>query len=85
MFFGLCNSLATFQAMMNKILKDYIDQGWIVIYMDDMLIFSKDLDTHWKQTLSILKRLEKQDLYLKAEKCKFDCQEVDFQSSNRTP
>ena len=46
--------------------------------MDDMLIFSKDLDTHQKQTVSILKRLEKQDLYLKAEKCKFDCQEVDF-------
>ena len=78
MFFGLCNSPATFQAMMNDIFKDYINQGWIMIYMDDMLIFSKDCDTHWKRTVLVLKRLEKQDLYLKAEKCKFDCQEVDF-------
>ena len=78
MFFGLCNSPATFQAMMNNIFKDYIDQGWIVIYMDDMLIFSKDRDTHQKRTALVLERLEKQDLYLKAEKCKFDCQEVDF-------
>ena len=64
--------------MMNEIFKDYIDQEWIVIYMDDMLIFSEDLDTHRKQILLILERLEKQGLYLKAEKCKFDCQEVDF-------
>ena len=69
MFFGLCNSSATFQAMMNKIFKDYINQGWIVIYMDNMLIFSEDLNTHQKWTLLILERLEKQDLYLKAEKC----------------
>ena len=70
MFFGLCNSPATFQAMMNSIFKDYIDQEWIVIYMDDMLIFSKDLTTHKKWTAFILERLEQYDLYLKAEKCK---------------
>ena len=78
MFFELCNSPATFQVMMNDIFKDYIDQGWIVIYMDDMLIFSKDLNTHQKQTALILERLEKQNHYLKAEKCIFDCQKVDF-------
>ena len=50
MFFGLCNSPATFQAMMNEIFKDMIDEGWIIIYMDNILIFSKDLDEHQKWT-----------------------------------
>ena len=38
MFFGLCNSPATFQAMMNDIFADMIREGWLHIYMDDMLI-----------------------------------------------
>ena len=37
MFFGLCNSLAMFQAMINKIFKEMLDEGWMVIYMDDIL------------------------------------------------
>jgi hypothetical protein len=78
MFFGLCNSPATFQAMMNHLFKDMIDEGWIVIYMDDILIFSKDLAEHQKRTRRVLQRLQENDLYLKAEKCKFDVQEVEF-------
>ena len=46
MFFGLCNSPATFQAMMNEIFKDMLDEEWIVIYMDNILIFSKDQKEH---------------------------------------
>lgn len=46
MFFGLCNSPATFQMFMNDLFKDIIDEGWLLIYMDDMLIFSEDMDTH---------------------------------------
>ncbi|ESK82006.1 reverse transcriptase-rnase h-integrase [Moniliophthora roreri MCA 2997] len=42
MFFGLTNSPATFQAFMNDILKDFIDKGWCIVYMDDILIFSND-------------------------------------------
>uniref|UniRef100_A0A0W0F7V0 Reverse transcriptase domain-containing protein n=1 Tax=Moniliophthora roreri TaxID=221103 RepID=A0A0W0F7V0_MONRR len=42
MFFGLTNSPATFQAFMNDILKDFINKGWCVVYMDDILIFSDD-------------------------------------------
>ena len=41
MFFGLCNSPATFQAMMDSIFEDEVHEGWIIIYMDDILIFSK--------------------------------------------
>ncbi|ESK82885.1 reverse transcriptase-rnase h-integrase [Moniliophthora roreri MCA 2997] len=39
MFFGLSNSLATFQAFMNNILSDFINEGWCIVYMDDILIF----------------------------------------------
>src|SRR5271154_1206394 len=43
MFFGLCNSPATFQSMMDEIFRDEINEGWIIIYMDDMFIFTKEL------------------------------------------
>ena len=78
MFFGLCNSLATFQAMMNKIFKDMIDKEWIVMYMDDILIFSKDFKEHQQRTWQVLQRLLENDLFLKAKKCKLDVQEVEF-------
>ena len=78
MFFGLCNSLATFQAMMNDYFRDYLDEGWVIIYMDDILIFSKDYNEHQERTQKILQHLQEHDLYLKAEKCKFDVQEVEF-------
>jgi len=43
MFFGMCNSLATFQAMMDSIFDDMISDSLIIIYMDNMFIFKKDL------------------------------------------
>ena len=46
MFFGLCNSPATFQGMMNEIFKELIDEGVVVVYMDDILIFTKTLEEH---------------------------------------
>jgi len=49
-----------------------LDEGWIVIYMDDILIFLADQEEHRKQILQVLERLRKHDLYLKAKKCKFD-------------
>jgi len=45
MFFGLCNSPATFQDMMNDIFKDKIREGWVIVYIDDILILSKDKKT----------------------------------------
>ena len=44
MFFGLTNSLATFQTMMSDILRDLINEGHVTVYLDDILIFSDDLD-----------------------------------------
>uniref|UniRef100_A0A0W0F9J8 Reverse transcriptase domain-containing protein n=1 Tax=Moniliophthora roreri TaxID=221103 RepID=A0A0W0F9J8_MONRR len=78
MFFGLSNSPATFQAFMNDILSDFIDEGWCVVYMDDILIFSKDRDEHRECTERLMRRLKKHDLFLKPEKCKFDVTEVVF-------
>jgi hypothetical protein len=46
MFFGLCNSPATFQAMMNDIFRDMLNEGWLIIYMDDILIYSNDPEEH---------------------------------------
>ncbi|ESK81361.1 reverse transcriptase-rnase h-integrase [Moniliophthora roreri MCA 2997] len=46
MFFGLSNSPATFQAFMNDILSNFIDEGWCVVYMDDIFLFSKDQKEH---------------------------------------
>ena len=81
MFFGLCNAPATFQNMMNDIFRDMLQEGWIVIYMDDILIFSDNPETHHQRTRRVLQRLQEHDLYLKAEKCEFDKQEVEFLGS----
>jgi hypothetical protein len=78
MFFGLCNSPVTFQVMMNDIFRDMLNEGWLIIYMDDILIYSNNPEEHQKRTLHMLARLHKHDLFLKAEKCKFDIKEVEY-------
>ena len=78
MFFGLTNSLATFQTMMNDIFREEIAQGWVVIYMDDILVFSKNPEEHVKHVNKILEKLEEHKLSLKPEKCLFDKHEIDF-------
>ena len=57
MFFGLTNLPATFQTMMNDIFREEITEGWVVIYMDDILVFSKDEIEHQKQVKRILEKL----------------------------
>jgi hypothetical protein len=78
MFFGLRNSPATFQAMMDDYFRDMIDEGWIAIYMDDILIHAKTKEDLEKRTKRVLERLKEHDLYLKPEKCKFERTEVEF-------
>lgn len=46
MFFGLTNSPATFQTMMNTLFKTEIDKGCVVIYLDDIMIFTKTIEEH---------------------------------------
>jgi len=71
MFFGLCNSPATFQAMMNDILKDELAEGGVIVYMDDILIFSKTKEKLEELTRRVLQQLRENDLYLKPGKCEF--------------
>ena len=54
MFFGLTNSPATFQHFTNDLFRDMIAEGWLVIYMNDLLIFSSDNATHTEQTKCVL-------------------------------
>jgi len=79
MFFGMTNSPATFQAMMNTIFEDEIREGWLTVYMDDMLIATPDDPAFHKQCVhKILDKLEKHDLYLKPEKCTFTQKRIEF-------
>ena len=71
MFFGLTNSPATFQAMMNMIFQDLILARKITVYMDDILIFSKSMAEHILIINQVFQILCDNNLYLKSEKCEF--------------
>ena len=66
MFFGLCNSPATFQAMMDDIFGDMINGCIIIVYMDDIFLFAPDMATLTENTRKVLQRLQDNDLFLKA-------------------
>ncbi len=78
MFFGLTNSPATFQWMMNDIFHDLIGEGKVTIYLDDILIFSKTLDEHRRIVKCVLQRLREHKLFLKAEKCEFEVLKTEY-------
>ena len=69
MFFGMTNSPATFQAMMNEILKDMINEGKVVAFVDNILVGTEIEEEHDEIVEEVLKRLEENDLYIKPEKC----------------
>ncbi len=78
MFFGLTNSPATFQWMMNDIFHDLIREGKVTIYLDDILIFSKNLDEHRQIVGRVLQQLHENKLFLKAEKCEFEVLKTEY-------
>jgi len=69
MFFRITNSPATFQAMMNEILRDLINKGKVAAFVDDVLVGTETEEGHDEIVEEILKRLEENDLYVKPEKC----------------
>ncbi|MGQ3348719.1 reverse transcriptase domain-containing protein, partial [Bosea sp. (in: a-proteobacteria)] len=75
--FGLTNAPATFQAEMNRIFSDYIND-FVVVYLDDILIYSKSAADHAKHLDLVLKRLREHELYAKLKKCDFNKPEVNF-------
>ena len=69
MFFGMTNSPAIFQDMMNEILRDMINEGKVVAFVDDVLIEIETEEGHDKIVEEVLRRLEENDLYVRPEKC----------------
>jgi hypothetical protein len=78
MYFGLTNSPATFQMMMNEIFQDLITEGIVSVYLNDILIFTNLLEEHCRITCLVLDRMHKHKLYLWPEKCKFEKVRIEF-------
>ena len=78
MFFGLTNSLATFQAMMNELLRDLINIGKVATFIDNVIIGMETEEEYDKLVVEVIKRLEENDLYVKPEKCRWKVREVGF-------
>jgi hypothetical protein len=77
-FFGLCNSPATFQAMMDDMFSDLVDKGIMIVYMDDILIYGKTEDQLEENTKLVLERLRDADLYCKPKKCEFGKTKIEY-------
>jgi Reverse transcriptase (RNA-dependent DNA polymerase) len=87
MFFGLTNSPATFQMMMNSIFANDITEKWLTVYMDNMAIHTKcqpeetedqHIQRHRSYVKRILAKLMKHNLFLKLEKCSFEQPSIEF-------
>ena len=78
MFFGLTNSPATFQVMMNDIFRDLIDTGDVAAFMNNVLVGIENEKKHNKIVEKVLKRIEKSNLYVKPEKCVWKVKEINF-------
>jgi len=70
MFFGLTNSLAMFQTMMNEILQNLINTGKVVSFIDDVIVGTEGEEGHDEIVEEVVRRLAENDLYIKLEKCK---------------
>ena len=75
--FGLCNAPATFQRLMNKVLADNIGK-FIAVYLNDILIFSRNFDEHWQHLRWALEKLREAKLYGRLHKCEFLKDQVDY-------
>lgn len=78
MFFGLTNSPATFQALMNSIFTDLIASGKVAVYLDDILIFTETIEEHRTLVHKVLARLAQHNLYLWPEKCEFKQSSIEY-------
>ena len=78
MFFRMTNSPATFQAMMNKILRDMINEEKVAAFVDNVLVGTETEEGHDKVVEEVLRWLEENDLYVKLEKCMWKVQKVPF-------
>ena len=70
MFFGLINLPATFQAIINELLRDFINMGKVVVFINNVIVETKNEERHNELVAEVIRRLEENDLYMKQEKCK---------------
>jgi len=78
MFFRMTNLPATFQAMMNEILRDLINEGKVTAFVDDVLVGTETEEGYNEIVEEILRRLEENDLYIKLEKCVWKARKIGF-------
>jgi len=78
MFFGMTNSPTMFQAMMNEILRDLINEGKVVAFVDNVLVGMETEEGHNEIVEEILRKLEENDLYIKLEKCVWKARKIGF-------
>ena len=77
-FFGRTNLLATFQAIMNEILRNMINEGKVAAFVDDVLVGTDTEEGHDEIVEEVLRRLEENNLYVKPEKCVWKVKMVPF-------
>jgi len=75
--FELKNTPATFQRLINNMLREYLND-FAITYLDDILIYSDDLEMHCSHVHKVLKKLNKRTLYVKKSKSKFEAKEIEF-------
>jgi len=78
MFFRMTNSPAIFQAMMNEILRDMINEGKVAAFVDNVLVGTEMEEGHDEIVEEVLKQLEENDLYVKPEKCVWKVRKIGF-------
>ena len=75
--FGLTNAPSTFMRLMNHVLRNFIGK-FLVVYFDDILIYSKTLDSHMRHVKKVLEVLRQEKLYANKYKCIFCTHEIVF-------
>ena len=77
-FFGMTNLPATFQVIMNKILRDLINKGKVAAFVDDMLVETETKEGHDEIVEEVLRRLKENNLYVKPKKCIWKVRKIGF-------
>ena len=75
--FGLCNAPATFQALMNDVLRPFL-RRFVLVFFDDILIYSKSWGEHLRHLRAVLEELQRHQLFLKRTKCAFGATKVGY-------
>ena len=78
MFFGLINLVATFQTMMNNLLRDIIEVGDVAVFIDDVMMGTETEEGHNVIVKEVLRRMAENNLFVKPERCVWKVREVVF-------